>query len=214
MSPASVAAFLEPGSVHFDIVVFDEASQIRVAQAVGTMGRANSVVVVGDSKQMPPTSVMEAAHADEEDNPAVPEDLDSIVAECVESGLPRESLTWHYRSTDESLISVSNTHYYDDKLASLPSPGGDPTAGVSWRRVDGRYDRGTRASSALLGCCVSREGAFAGVACADHEREKLLQFTKNGVESQAGASAFGSDRSSVQKAWARTVRVTWRCQPR
>lgn len=146
MSPASAAAFLEPGSVHFDIVVFDEASQIRVAQAVGAMGRASSVVVVGDSKQMPPTSVMEAAHADEEDNPAVPEDLDSILAECVESGLPRESLTWHYRSTDESLISFSNTHYYEDKLASLPSPGGDPTAGVSWRRVDGQYDRGTRAS--------------------------------------------------------------------
>jgi hypothetical protein len=145
MSPTSVAAFLEPGSVHFDIVVFDEASQIRVAQAIGTMGRASSVVVVGDSKQMPPTSVMEAVHADEEDNPAVPEDLDSILAECVESGLPRESLTWHYRSTDESLISFSNTHYYDDKLASLPSPGGDPTAGVSWHRVDGHYDRGTRA---------------------------------------------------------------------
>ncbi len=145
MSPTSVAAFLEPGSVHFDIVVFDEASQIRVAQAIGVMGRAKSVVVVGDSKQMPPTSVMEASHADEEDNPAVPEDLDSILAECVESGLPRESLTWHYRSTDESLISFSNTHYYDDKLASLPSPGADPTAGVSWRRVDGHYDRGTRA---------------------------------------------------------------------
>ncbi|TDV52019.1 DUF4011 domain-containing protein [Actinophytocola oryzae] len=146
MSPASAATFLEPGSAHFDIVVFDEASQIRVAQAVGVMGRASSVVVVGDSKQMPPTSVMEAAHADEEDNPAVPEDLDSILAECVESGLPRESLTWHYRSTDESLISFSNTHYYDDKLASLPSPGGDPAAGISWRRVDGHYDRGTRAS--------------------------------------------------------------------
>jgi hypothetical protein len=146
MSPASVATFLEPGSVHFDIVVFDEASQIRVAQAIGVMGRANSVVVVGDSKQMPPTSVMEAAHTDEENNPAVPEDLDSILAECVESGLPRESLIWHYRSTDESLISFSNTHYYDGKLASLPSPGGDPTAGISWHRVDGHYDRGTRAS--------------------------------------------------------------------
>ncbi|MFL6122914.1 DUF4011 domain-containing protein, partial [Actinophytocola sp.] len=146
MSPASVATFLEPGAVHFDIVVFDEASQIRVAQAIGVMGRASSVVVVGDSKQMPPTSVMEAAHADEEDNPAVPEDLDSILAECVESGLPRESLTWHYRSTDESLISFSNTHYYEDKLASLPSPGGDRDTGVSWHRVEGHYDRGTRAS--------------------------------------------------------------------
>lgn len=143
MSPASVAHFLKPGAVTFDIVVFDEASQIRVAQAVGAMGRGRSVVVVGDSKQMPPTSIMEAAHADDsEELTSVPEDLDSILAECVESGLPRESLTWHYRSTDESLISFSNSHYYEDKLASLPSPGGEPETGIRWRRIDGRYDRG------------------------------------------------------------------------
>jgi hypothetical protein len=148
MSPASVANFLKPGAITFDIVVFDEASQIRVAQAVGAMGRARSVVVVGDSKQMPPTSVMEASHAEDTDaeDATVLEDLDSILAECVESGLPREWLSWHYRSTDESLISFSNSHYYEGKLASLPSPGGDPTTGITWHRVDGEFDRGARAS--------------------------------------------------------------------
>ncbi|WP_229874374.1 DUF4011 domain-containing protein [Amycolatopsis deserti] len=150
MSPASVANFLKPGAVTFDIVVFDEASQIRVAQAVGAMGRGRSVVVVGDSKQMPPTSIMEASHTDDnEELTSVPEDLDSILAECVESGLPRESLTWHYRSTDESLISFSNSHYYEDKLASLPSPGGEPESGISWRRIDGHYDRGATRTNRL-----------------------------------------------------------------
>jgi len=146
MSPVSVANFLKPGGLTFDLVVFDEASQIRVAQAIGAMGRARSVVVVGDSKQMPPSSVMQAANTDDTDDSAVPDDLDSILTECVESGLPREWLTWHYRSTDESLIAFSNSHYYESKLASLPSPGGDDTTGISWRRVDGQFDRGTRAS--------------------------------------------------------------------
>lgn len=150
MSPASVANFLPPGAVEFDMVVFDEASQIRVAQAVGAMGRARSVVVVGDSKQMPPSSVMEAGHGDadesaagaDEGEDAVPADLDSILEECVESGLDREWLSWHYRSTDESLIAFSNQHYYENKLHTLPAPGSLPHAGVSWRRVDGTYDRG------------------------------------------------------------------------
>lgn len=155
-SPVSVANLLEPGGLTFDLVVFDEASQIRVAQAIGAMGRARSVVVVGDSKQMPPTSVMQALNTedgtavpDDPDDPdatAVPDDLDSILTECVESGLPREWLIWHYRSTDESLIAFSNAYYYDSKLASLPSPGSDGTTGIFWRRVDGRFDRGTRAS--------------------------------------------------------------------
>ncbi|MER6993961.1 DUF3320 domain-containing protein [Saccharopolyspora hirsuta] len=141
MSPASVAAFLEPGCIDFDIVVFDEASQIRVAQAIGAMGRGKSTVVVGDSKQMPPTSVMQASNNDQPDDASVPEDLDSILSECIET-LPRELLTWHYRSTDESLIAFSNRHYYDQKLASLPAPGGDESVGIKWCRVDGHFESG------------------------------------------------------------------------
>ncbi|GAA1190050.1 DUF4011 domain-containing protein [Prauserella alba] len=151
MSPASVANFLPPGAVEFDLVVFDEASQIRVAQAVGAMGRARSVVVVGDSKQMPPSSIMEAGHGEGDEeaaavadgaDDAVPADLDSILEECVESGLDREWLSWHYRSSDESLIAFSNQHYYENKLHTLPAPGSWPHAGITWRRLDGAYDRG------------------------------------------------------------------------
>ncbi|MEV7988205.1 DUF4011 domain-containing protein [Micromonospora sp. NPDC085948] len=145
VSPASAANFLAPGSQRFDLVIFDEASQIRVAEAIGAMGRGSAVVVVGDSRQMPPSSIMQASHSpddvDEGDGP-VPEDLESILGEAVESGLPQRWLSWHYRSHDESLIAFSNRYYYDNKLSSLPSPGAASEAGVNWRRVDGRYDRG------------------------------------------------------------------------
>ncbi|WUR57527.1 DUF4011 domain-containing protein [Micromonospora chokoriensis] len=145
VSPASAANFLAPGSQRFDLVIFDEASQIRVAEAIGAMGRGSAVVVVGDSRQMPPSSIMQASHTvDEVDdgNGPVPEDLESILSEAVESGLPQRWLSWHYRSHDESLIAFSNRYYYDNKLSSLPSPGASSAAGISWRRVDGQYDRG------------------------------------------------------------------------
>ncbi|WBC08350.1 DUF4011 domain-containing protein [Micromonospora sp. WMMA1947] len=145
VSPASAANFLAPGGERFDLVIFDEASQIRVAEAVGAMGRGRAVVVVGDSRQMPPSSFMQASHAaDEVDDSPEPvlEDLESILSEAVESGLPQRWLSWHYRSHDESLIAFSNRYYYDNKLSSLPSPGSAGHAGITWQRVDGRYDRG------------------------------------------------------------------------
>ncbi|MEU1966397.1 DUF4011 domain-containing protein [Micromonospora sediminicola] len=145
VSPASAANFLAPGSRRFDLVVFDEASQIRVAEAVGAMGRGRAAVIVGDSRQMPPSSIMQASHTVDEvpdgDAPVL-EDLESILSEAVECGLPQRWLSWHYRSHDESLIAFSNRYYYDNKLSSLPSPGASSSAGITWRRVDGRYDRG------------------------------------------------------------------------
>ncbi|WP_278266151.1 DUF4011 domain-containing protein [Nocardia sp. AG03] len=148
VSPASLAQFIPPGSATFDIVVFDEASQVPVAQAIGALGRGRSAVIVGDSQQMPPTSFGQVTtvgdDSDEDDETTAPEDLESILTECVESGVPRLWLSWHYRSQDESLIRFSNQEYYEGKLASLPSPGGDVTAGVEWRRVPGHFNREKR----------------------------------------------------------------------
>lgn len=145
VSPTSLAQFVPPGSVTFDLVVFDEASQVTVPQAIGALGRGRSAVIVGDSQQMPPTSVGKVSMTgtgEEDEEGAPPEDLESILTECVESQVPRLWLSWHYRSQDESLIAFSNQHYYEGKLASLPSPGGDPTCGVELRRVDGQFERG------------------------------------------------------------------------
>lgn len=148
-SPDSVAQYLEPGSMSFDLVVFDEASQVTVANAVGAMGRGKAVVVVGDSKQMPPTSFFSrgaAVQNDEEDDPekgqeVVADDLESILEECVGSGLQRVWLSWHYRSEVESLIAFSNEHYYEDRLSSFPAPGGRPVSlGITWHKVeDGQF---------------------------------------------------------------------------
>ena len=145
VSPASLAQFVPPGSVTFDLVVFDEASQITVAQAIGALGRGRSAIIVGDSQQMPPTAFGQVTtnrdDDDDADDEVVPEDLDSILTECVESSVPRIWLSWHYRSRDESLIAFSNEKYYDGKLASLPAPGGNPATGLELRRVHGHFNR-------------------------------------------------------------------------
>ncbi|MFC5136988.1 DUF3320 domain-containing protein [Actinomycetospora rhizophila] len=146
VGPDSLARFLAPDAVTFDLVVFDEASQIRVADAVGALGRARAAVVVGDSKQMPPT-VFGGAGLDDGpgDDPdptleTVPEDEESVLSECVQARVPQRWLSWHYRSRDESLIAFSNRQYYEGRLASFPAPPRDDT-GVSFRRVPGRFHR-------------------------------------------------------------------------
>lgn len=150
VSPDSVARFFPVGSQSFDLVVFDEASQIRVADAIGAIGRAHAVVVVGDSKQMPPTSVAESMVDDDEttqEAALAPVDDESILTEAVSTGLASRSLTWHYRSRDEALIAFSNDHYYENKLSSFPTPPpeldahGRPTAGLSFVRVHGTFLR-------------------------------------------------------------------------
>src|SRR3712207_5969223 len=112
----------------FDLVVFDEASQIRVADAIGALGRAKAAVVVGDSKQMPPTTFAEAGSLSGDDDVTeegpepVVEDEESILSECVQARVPRQWLSWHYRSQDESLIAFSNRQYYENRLSSFPAP--------------------------------------------------------------------------------------------
>lgn len=154
VSPDSLARFFPVTAAMFDVVVFDEASQIRVADAVGAIGRAKSVVVVGDSKQMPPTSFAESSIVSDDQEEEVVgaamvvEDQESILSEAVQARVERHWLSWHYRSQDESLIAFSNQHYYLGKLSSFPAPTGgsaSPDAdgyGISLVRVDGTFHRG------------------------------------------------------------------------
>ena len=143
VSPDSVARFFPADRRYVDIVVFDEASQIRVADAVGAMGRGRSAVVVGDPKQMPP-----APGAGDIRGEQAPE-ASSILTRCLDGGLTQHRLTWHYRSRDESLVAFSNRHYYGGRLHTFPSPltiatgadDGPGGHGISLRRVRGRYFR-------------------------------------------------------------------------
>ncbi|WP_431433084.1 DUF4011 domain-containing protein [Bacteroides hominis] len=139
MSPMSVAQYIDVNHDKFDLVVFDEASQMPTCEAVGAIARGNHVVVVGDPKQMPPTNFFTSNSVDEEHIEI--EDLESILDDCLALSMPSKYLLWHYRSKHESLIAFSNSQYYDNKLLTFPSPD-DLAAKVTLVPIEGYYDKG------------------------------------------------------------------------
>ena len=126
MSPLSVAQFLIPGKQTYDLLVMDEASQIQPVDAIGAIARCKQVVVVGDERQLPPTSffsrMTEASNDDNDDDTTQVADIESILGLFVARGLPQRMLRWHYRSRHQSLIAVSNNQFYENKLFIVPSP--------------------------------------------------------------------------------------------
>ncbi len=139
MSPISVAQYLSEKSELFDLVVFDEASQLPTCKAVGVLARGKNAVIVGDPNQMPPTSFF-AGNSIDEDNLEI-EDLDSILDDCLALGVPQTYLKWHYRSKHESLISFSNTEFYENAMLTFPSKN-DREKRVSMTKVNGIFERG------------------------------------------------------------------------
>jgi very-short-patch-repair endonuclease len=146
MSPLSVASFLSPGCVQFDLVVFDEASQVRPVDAFGALLRGRQAVVVGDSRQLPPTSFFDQLIAgdDAEEDTEAARDVESILGLFRSQGARQRMLRWHYRSRHESLIAVSNHEFYDDRLVVFPSPDAErKETGLVFRHLPGTvYDRG------------------------------------------------------------------------
>ena len=123
MSPLSVSQFLDPTRINFDLVIFDEASQIRTEDAVGAIYRGSKLVTCGDNKQLPPTAFFEEGMSEEYDDQEIEEAFDvfpSILDECVAIGMPLGWLRWHYRSKHESLIAFSNHQFYGNKLVTFP----------------------------------------------------------------------------------------------
>jgi transcription elongation GreA/GreB family factor/very-short-patch-repair endonuclease len=126
MGPLAVAQYLEREALRFDLVVMDEASQLRPEDALGAIARGKQLVVVGDPKQLPPTNffdrLVDGDDEDEEDaTPAVVEGVESILGICEHIYRPVRTLRWHYRSRHESLIAFSNANFYDDRLIVFPS---------------------------------------------------------------------------------------------
>ncbi|MCD7849296.1 MAG: DNA2/NAM7 family helicase [Parabacteroides sp.] len=146
MSPISVAQYIDLDAEKFDLVIFDEASQMPTNEAVGAIARGKALVVVGDPKQMPPTSFFTSTQVNEEE--AEFDDMESILDDCISLSIPSRHLTWHYRSKHESLIAFSNAQYYESKLYTFPSVD-DRTSKVRLVRVNGSYDKGhTRSNRA------------------------------------------------------------------
>lgn len=149
MSPLSVAQFLKPGAIAFDLLVIDEASQVEPVDALGAIARARQMVVVGDERQLPPTRFFAKLTSDdaergEEDATFATKDAESILELCLAKGAPARMLNWHYRSKHQSLIAVSNRQFYDNKLFIVPSPY-DAVAGMGLQfnhLPHAVYDRG------------------------------------------------------------------------
>ncbi|MGY3450093.1 very-short-patch-repair endonuclease [Bradyrhizobium sp. USDA 4353] len=152
MSPLSVAQFLKPGAIAFDLLVVDEASQIEPVDALGAVARCRQMVVVGDERQLPPTRFFakltgnDDEDADDEDQPTFQvKDAESILDLCLAKGLSHRMLNWHYRSKHQSLIAVSNKQFYDNRLFIVPSPY-DAVAGMGLKfnyNPDAHYERGS-----------------------------------------------------------------------
>jgi hypothetical protein len=139
MSPISVAQYFDVSTKYFDILIFDEASQLPTCEAVSALARAKQSVIVGDPKQMPPTSFFSTIKLDEENMDV--EDLESILDDCLSLSVPSKYLLRHYRSKHESLIAFSNVNYYENKLLTFPSSD-DLNRKVKYHHVNGFYDKG------------------------------------------------------------------------
>ncbi|HXJ38487.1 MAG TPA: DUF3320 domain-containing protein [Bryobacteraceae bacterium] len=172
MSPLSIANYIPPACLDFDLVVFDEASQVRPVDALGAIVRGRQIVVVGDSKQMPPTSFFDsltvAEEVDEEAGEPATADIESILGLFSARGAHQRMLRWHYRSRHESLITVSNHLFYDDRLVVFPSPARERKAlGLVYHRLENAwYDRGRTRTNA-------EEARIVAEAVMVHAREQM-----------------------------------------
>ncbi|MEU0202786.1 MULTISPECIES: DUF3320 domain-containing protein [unclassified Streptomyces] len=146
MSPLTVSQFLPP-DFHFDVVIFDEASQVRPGDAVNCIYRGRTLVVAGDDKQLPPTSFFDASVDDDSDeyDEEAPDAFESLLHACKAGALRELPLRWHYRSRHENLITFSNHEFYANSMVTFPGAldeGND--VGVAFLKADGVYDRGGR----------------------------------------------------------------------
>ncbi len=173
MSPLSIANYLAPDSIEFDLVIFDEASQVKPVDALGAILRGKQVVVVGDSKQMPPTSffdsLIQGGDGDEEDG-SVTANIESILGLCKAQGMHERMLRWHYRSRHESLIAVSNYEFYENRLIVFPG-NNQPSdqVGLVYRHLpQTSYDKGKSRANV-------KEAAAVAEAVMKFAREQLRQ---------------------------------------
>jgi very-short-patch-repair endonuclease len=183
MSPMAVAKYIPPGSLDFDLVVMDEASQVKQEYALSCFARGKKVVVVGDPKQLPPTNFFEKSTSDGDGNGediSVIQDSESIL-EAIGGFTPKRMLQWHYRSRHESLIAFSNYNFYDSRLIVFPSPWDQSEEfGVKHHYVEhGRFLTGVNQTeshavvNAIVGHLMSSKESLGVVAMNSRQRDQI-----------------------------------------
>lgn len=181
MSPLSIAQYFPPNQSLFDVVIFDEASQITTWDAVGAIARGRQTIIVGDPKQLPPTNFF-GRNEDEEEVEDYERDLESILDEAKASGIPVRDLRWHYRSRSESLIAFSNHHYYQNRLVTFPSPQVEDRAVLLRKVPRGVYDRGKSRTNRIEAEAVANEAVNrmrSWLALPEKDRPTLAVITFN-----------------------------------
>jgi very-short-patch-repair endonuclease len=186
MGPQSVAKYLAPNVLKFDLVVMDEASQIRPEDAIGAMARGGQAVIVGDPMQLPPTSFFNRLAPtdgdDGNDGQSVAADSESIldVASAVYSSVRR--LRWHYRSQHESLIAFSNQEFYGDLIVFPHAQRDSETMGIKHRFVPGAiYEerRNPKEASAVVDAVLDHmklnPTESLGVVTMNFEQRELIE---------------------------------------
>ncbi len=184
MGPMSVAQYLAPGQIEFDLVIMDEASQIKPQDALGAVARGSQLVVVGDPKQLPPTSFFERVVDGDEDDPTAIEESESILDTTLPMFQARR-LRWHYRSQHESLIAFSNHSFYDSNLVLFPSP---------HKKVDGY---GIKYSKVPRGSFVNRRNMEEARIISEAVRE---HFKHNSSESLGVVAMSAEQRLQIESA--------------
>ena len=180
MSPLSIATYIPPGSLRFDLVIFDEASQVRPVDALGAIMRAGQAVVVGDSQQLPPTNFFDSATSGEEgDEDNITADIQSVLELFEAQNSPERMLRWHYRSRHESLIAVSNQEFYEGKLVLFPSPDSERLeTGLSLSYLPNTvYDRGRSRTNPLEAEAVA---------------QAVMEHARSSPELTLGVAAFSA----------------------
>ncbi len=205
MGPMSVAQYLKPGGVEFDLIVMDEASQLRPEDAIGAVARGKQLIVVGDPKQLPPTNFFQTVvdGDDDGDDAPVVGTADSILDAALPL-FPKRSLDWHYRSRHESLIAFSNHHFYDGRLVVFPSPNAKtPEYGIQLIRVtQGRFvdqrniAEATAVAEAVRIHLLGNAKASLGVVAMNAKQREQIE---RAVESLAKDDALFRDRLETNR---------------
>ncbi|RYG99069.1 MAG: DUF4011 domain-containing protein [Alphaproteobacteria bacterium] len=205
MGPRSVAQYLQPGAIEFDLLIIDEASQMRPADALGAVARCKQLVVVGDSKQLAPTSFFDRViSSDDDDEEQFEATISESILDAVAPVFTCRQLRWHYRSRHPSLIAFSNRQFYDNRLMLFPSPHYSGEAlGIRFHGIgDGVFENQVNTAEAIAVAdrvaklLIEKPKLSLGVATMNAKQRDLIErlLEEHAKEDETFAEAWEKNR--------------------